>query len=109
MTIQSEIGKMLAKSSFIRVGYQIKINRKHRGMTIPQLAKFAKVTSKRMRSIERGNINNLRINTLIRIANAFDCAFDIRLRSISEAIRDVDRAPLVVPSFTEESNNARSN
>lgn len=109
MTTQNEISKMLTKVTFIKAGSQIKINRKHRGMTIPRLAKLAKVTSKRIRAIERGNFYNLKINTLIRIAHAFDLCVDLRFCAVSDACKEANKLPSVVPTFEEESINVRFN
>lgn len=104
MTMKRQFNNALMKLTFIKLGLEIKINRKHRGMSVPELAKRAKVTSNRMRKIERGNDYKLKIDTLTRIAQAFDCAYDIIFITTEEKIKRINEEPLIVPTFTEETN-----
>jgi transcriptional regulator with XRE-family HTH domain len=105
--MRQKFDNAILKLTYIKIGRQIKLNRQHRGMTVYQLAKWIKVTPKKMRSIERGNVGKLTIFTFVRLANSFDCAFDIKFTSRAEHIKQLNKEPEIVPTFEEEKDSVK--
>jgi hypothetical protein len=87
---------------------QIRILRKQRGPEWSQarLAKESKLTQGVVSRAEDPDYGNLTLNTLVRIAAGFDCAFIGRFVSFSEVgmwyTKLSDERSLEVPSFDEE-------
>ena len=88
---------------------QIRILRKQRGPEWSQarLAKESKLTQGVVSRAEDPDYGNLTLNTLVRIAAGFDCAFIGRFAPFSEVgmwyTKLSDERSLEVPSFEEES------
>lgn len=104
MTMQNNFFDALTKLTFLKLGRQIRINRKYRGMTVSQLAGRIKVTPKKLRTIERGHIGDLKIRVLVRIAHAFDCGLEFKLTSVLDQIKELNKEPEIVSTFTEETS-----
>ena len=94
-------------ASQIRMSLPVQIRelRKSRDMTQPQLAQLSGMTQPRISEIERPGERRLNIETLLRIASAFDVALQIKFVPFEELIdwgEGVDLDHFSVIPFTEE-------
>jgi len=105
MTMRDKFHDSLSKLTFIKLGLQIKINRKHRGFTVPRLAKRVKIGTTRLRAIERGDLSHVKLSTLTLLARAFDCGLSYNFINISDQIKEVNKEPEIVSTFEEDKNN----
>jgi transcriptional regulator with XRE-family HTH domain len=85
---------------------QIRVLRKQRGWSQAQLAQESKLTQGVISRAEDPDYGNLTINTLVRIAAGFDCAFIGRFVPFSELAKwytsVTDEKTLEVPSFADD-------
>jgi len=89
---------------------QIKVLRKQRGWSQAELAKQSKLTQGVVSRAEDPDYGNLTINTLVRIAAGFDCAFVGRFVRFSDLAdwytRLSDEKSLEIESFEKESTES---
>ena len=78
--------EFLFREMGLRVGRQVMLNRKARGMSVAKLASLANIRITHLKSIERGKIARVTLETFFAIAKAFDCALDIRFEKSQSAI-----------------------
>lgn len=84
---------------------QIRALRKQRGWTQPKLATEAEMKQPRISNMERPGGVHFTLETLRRLAEAFDVAFIVRFAPFSELLRwshDFSPDAFVVPSFNDE-------
>lgn len=87
------------------VATQIKVLREQREMTQAELADDAGMKQPRLSVLEQADYSNWSINTLKRLAKAFDVALTVRFDAFSDVILDFEglsRASLQRPSFRED-------
>jgi transcriptional regulator with XRE-family HTH domain len=94
-------------ASQIRIGLplQCRALREGRGWTQPQLAQAANMSQPRISEIERPGERKLNIETLLRLAEAFDVALDVRFvtfRDLVDAADKLDLDKFFVNSFNED-------
>jgi transcriptional regulator with XRE-family HTH domain len=94
-------------ASQIKIGLpmQCRALRENRQWTQPRLAEAAQMTQPRISEIERPGERKLNIETLLRLASAFDVALQVRFVPFSELIDDddaVDYANFSIPKFKED-------
>jgi transcriptional regulator with XRE-family HTH domain len=79
-------------ASQIRIGLpmQCRALRESRTLTQPQLAEAAGMSQPRISEIERPGERKLNIDTLLRLASAFDVALQVRFVTFSEFVDDDD-------------------
>src|ERR1700685_3923152 len=99
------------RSSFVEsqinmgLPFKIKALRKQRNWTQPQLAERAGMKQSRISAIERPGGGKLNIDTLCRLASAFDVALDVEFIPFGELMRrsdGLDPDSFTVKSFDEE-------
>lgn len=84
---------------------QCRALRESRGWTQPQLAEAAGMSQPRISEIERPGERRLNLDTLLRLASAFDVALQVRFVPFSELIDDdesLDAGDFYVASFDED-------
>jgi transcriptional regulator with XRE-family HTH domain len=85
---------------------QIRVLRKQRGWSQAQLAQESNLTQGVISRAENPDYGNLTVNTLVRIAAGFDCAFIGRFIPFSELANwytsVADEKALEVPAFSED-------
>jgi transcriptional regulator with XRE-family HTH domain len=84
---------------------QCRALRESRGWTQPQLAEAAGMSQPRISEIERPGERKLNLDTLLRLASAFDVALQVRFVPFSELIDDddsLDAEDFYVASFDED-------
>jgi transcriptional regulator with XRE-family HTH domain len=84
---------------------QCRALRESRGWTQPQLAEAAGMSQPRISEIERPGERRLNLDTLLRLASAFDVALQVRFVPFSELIDDdesLDTGDFYVASFDED-------
>jgi transcriptional regulator with XRE-family HTH domain len=96
-------------ASQIRIGLplQVRALRKSRGWTQPELAEYANMAQPRISEIEKPGERKLNIDTLLRLAAAFDVGLQVRFVPFSELINSsesLDLDTLWIPSFDAELN-----
>jgi transcriptional regulator with XRE-family HTH domain len=87
------------------VATQIKVLREQREMTQAELADDSGMKQPRLSVLEQADYSNWSINTLKRLARAFDVALTVRFDAFSDVILDFEglsRASLQRPSFKED-------
>ncbi|MFZ0663429.1 MAG: helix-turn-helix transcriptional regulator [Acidobacteriaceae bacterium] len=94
----------------IRVGLpmQCRALRENREWTQPQLAEAAGMSQPRISEIERPGERKLNLDTLLRLASAFDVALQVRFIPFSKFVDDdddVDLNDFRVPTFEEDLRN----
>jgi transcriptional regulator with XRE-family HTH domain len=94
-------------ASQIRVGLpmQCRALRESRDWTQPQLAEAASMSQPRISEIERPGERNLNLETLLRLASAFDVALQVRFVPFSQFVDDDDQLDLAnfyVSPFEED-------
>lgn len=91
----------------LSVATQIKVLREQRdNMTQQHLAEEAGMKQSMISRYENVNYSSWSINTLRKLAKAFDVDLEVRFRSFRELVESVDnfsREALQVPKFTEDS------
>ncbi len=96
-------------ASQIRIGLplQVRALRKSRRWTQPELAEHANMAQPRISEIEKPGERKLNIDTLLRLAAAFDVGLQVRFVPFSELINTsegLDLDNLWIPSFDTELN-----
>lgn len=89
------------------IAYQIKLNREARRLTQSRLASMIGTKQSAVCRYEDPTYGAHSIPTLIKIANAFDCALSVRLISYKELARQSaksGKSAFLVPKFSEELN-----
>jgi HTH-type transcriptional regulator/antitoxin HipB len=89
----------------ISVGTQIKVLREQRGWRQADLAREAEMPQPSVSRYENVNYSNWSINTLKKLARAFDVCLDVRFRSFGDLVTTVNefsRATLEVPAFRDD-------
>ncbi len=87
------------------VATQIKVLREQREMTQADLADEAGMKQLRLSVLEQADYSNWSINTLKRLAKAFDVALTVRFDAFSDIVLDFEslsRASLQRPSFKDD-------
>ena len=91
------------------IAWQIRINREGRKMSQRDLASKIGSRQSAISRAEDTSYGRHRLETLVKIANAFDCALQVRFVPYSSLARDSDdlsRAALYAPSYLEETTHA---
>lgn len=120
-TIQKKrtIWKKLAKSKAYRDAYaaatfkrwlpfQIRVMRERRGWKQGELGECSGLEQGVISRAENPNYGNLTINTILKIAAGFDCAFEGRFvpfSRLASTVADRSEGAANVPSFTDEMNS----
>jgi transcriptional regulator with XRE-family HTH domain len=91
----------------IRIGlpFQVKALRTAKSWSQGDLAQRAGMAQPRISEIERPGERSLNIETLLRLASAFDCALEVSFVPFSQLVRDsesFDPASFDVPTFQQE-------
>jgi transcriptional regulator with XRE-family HTH domain len=91
----------------IRIGlpFQVKALRTARNWSQGELAERARMAQPRISEIERPGERNLNIDTLLRLASAFDCALSVSFVPFSELVTSAesfDPGTFNVPTFQQE-------
>jgi transcriptional regulator with XRE-family HTH domain len=91
----------------IRIGlpFQVKALRTARNWSQGELALHAGMAQPRISEIERPGERSLNLDTLLRLASAFDCALEVRFTPFSQLVRDsesFDPENFAVPTFQHE-------
>lgn len=89
----------------LTIATQIKVLREQRDLTQEVLANEAEMKQSMISRYENANYSSWSINTLKKLAKAFDVFLDIRFRSFQslvELTEDFNRETLQVPKFTED-------
>lgn len=94
-------------ASQIRIGLpmQTRALRKSRDWSQPELAEYAGMAQPRISEIEKPGERRLNIETLLRLASAFDVALQVRFVPFSEFIdfsEDIDLDNFALDTFEEE-------
>lgn len=87
------------------IAAQIKVLREERGMTQSALAAKAKMAQPRLSIMENADYSNWSVNTLKRLARAFDLALSVKFEAFSEVILDFEemsKETLARPSFNDD-------
>lgn len=87
------------------IATQIKILREERDMTQFSLAKKAEMAQPRLSVMESADYSNWSVNTLKRLARAFDLALSVKFEAFSEVILDfeeMNKDTLSRPSFKDD-------
>jgi len=87
------------------IAWQIRANRKAKGWTQEQLALTLETTQSGISRLEDPEYGTHSIDTLLKLANAFDCALSVRFIAYSrlaEESVDLSEANLVAKGFDEE-------
>ena len=87
------------------IATQIKVLREQREMTQSGLAKKAEMLQPRLSVMENADYSSWSVNTLKRLARAFDLALTVRFESFSEAVLDFEemsKETLSRPSFKDD-------
>jgi transcriptional regulator with XRE-family HTH domain len=87
------------------IAAQIKVLREQRGMTQAALAKSAGMLQPRLSVMESADYSNWSINTLKRLARAFDLALSVRFDAFSGVVLDFEemsKEALSRPSFKDD-------
>lgn len=95
----------VASEISIGLPFQIRSLRKSRDLTQPELAEMAGMSQPRISEIETPGARNLSLDTLLRIAAAFDVALQVRFVSFGKLVGDsgsIDLNNFHVPAFAEE-------
>lgn len=93
------------------IAAQIKALRESRGLTQEKLAGLAGMKQSRISVLEDVNYDSWSINTLRKLARAFDVALVVKFESFSRRLEDIaqfNREALLVPAFTETAKLAAS-
>ena len=106
LSANKEYRSAFAKAQFKRlVPFQIRALRKNRHMSQEELAEKANLTQGVISRAEDSDYGNLTSNTILKIADGFDCAFVGRFVPFSELDEwfvDLSEDKVQVPSFEEE-------
>lgn len=84
------------------IAIQICSMRKSRGMSKYRLAKLSGVSAGSISRLESPGSKTFKLETLLKVASAFDVAMDVRFVPFSHAASRRDEALSTVPSFAEE-------
>jgi ribosome-binding protein aMBF1 (putative translation factor) len=87
------------------VAWQIKINRERRGLSQKELAKRIASTQSAVSRAEDPSYGRHRLETLVKVANAFDCALHVSFVPYSRLAKESDDLSpdtLYAKSYTEE-------
>lgn len=89
------------------VAWQIKANRVSRGLSQDDLAKLIGSGQSAISRLEDPEYGRHSIDTLTKLANAFDCALSVKFISYSQLAldsQDLSNESLLVPTFVQEAN-----
>jgi len=89
----------------LAIATQIKVLREQREMTQERLAREAGMKQSMISRYENVNYSSWGINTLKKLAEAFDVFLEVRFRSFRELVESTERfsrETLQVPAFTED-------
>lgn len=109
--MREKLGDPEYRSAFVQsqinigIPFQIRALRKERGWTQPYLAQKADMKQSRISAIEKPGGPKLNIDTLCRLASAFDVALDISFVPFGELVRksnNFDPDSFTVKSFDDE-------
>lgn len=95
----------VASHIFNGIAFQIKSMREHKPLTQKELGDLAGMKQERISVLENPNNSNVTIDTLRRIASAFDIALMIRFVPFSDLVKwDINLSPevLTAKSFEED-------
>ncbi|MDC7704021.1 helix-turn-helix domain-containing protein [Vogesella indigofera] len=87
------------------IAWQIKINRQKRNLSQRQLAEMIESTQSAISRIEDPTYGRHRLETLVKIANAFDCALQVKLVPFSKLAidgSDLSEEALFAIPYSEE-------
>jgi len=87
------------------IAWQIKANRKSRGLTQTQFAERLGTTQSGVSRLEDPAYGQQSLDTLVKVAHALDCALTVKFvpySQLAEESRDLSEEAMVVPSFEEE-------
>src|SRR5271155_3062172 len=87
------------------IATQIKVLREQRGLTQKELATAAEMKQSMISRYENANYSSWSVNTLKKLAEAFDVCLDVKFRSFGELVTAVDgfsRESLQVPKFAND-------
>jgi transcriptional regulator with XRE-family HTH domain len=87
------------------IATQIKVLREERSMTQSALAEKAEMAQPRLSVMENADYSNWSINTLKRLARAFDVAVSVKFETFSNVVMDFEemcREALSRPSFKDD-------
>lgn len=84
------------------IAIQVCAMRKSRGISKYRLAKLSGVSAGSIHRLESPGGKTFKLDTLLRVASAFDVAMDVRFIPFSQAASRKDAALATVPSFAEE-------
>lgn len=90
----------------MRVPTQIRVLREHRGWTQQELADKTRMLQPRISAMEHSGGSKLNLETLRRVASAFDCGLLVRFVPFSELARwfeEFDPENFSVPAFDHDS------
>lgn len=88
------------------IAWQIRANRKARGLTQADLAQLLETTQSGVSRLEDPEYGTHSIDTLLRVANAFDCALSVKFvgyAQLAEDSIDLSEQNLVAPTYDQES------
>lgn len=83
------LGVILQTMDYEKLGDNIRVYREFRGFTQEKLAELSNISEKHLSKIERGKIN-IKLDTLVNIANALNMSVDKVLTGISVLNTDND-------------------
>lgn len=83
------LGVILQTMDYEKLGDNIRIYREFRGFTQEKLAELSNISEKHLSKIERGKIN-IKLDTLVNIANALNMSVDKVLTGVSVLNTDND-------------------
>lgn len=87
------------------IAWQIRINREHRELSQAKLAKHIGTKQSAVSRAEDACYGKYNVNTLAKIANAFDCALEVRFIPYSKLAKrneDLSATSMIVKSYEEE-------
>ncbi|HEV2612511.1 MAG TPA: helix-turn-helix transcriptional regulator [Noviherbaspirillum sp.] len=87
------------------VAWQIKANRQKREMSQEELGRLIGTTQSGISRAEDPEYGKHSLETLVKMAHAFDCALSVRFipySKLAEESQDLSPAALYAPSFEEE-------
>lgn len=83
------LGVILQTMDYEKLGDNIRVYREFRGFTQEKLAELSNISEKHLSKIERGKIN-IKLDTLVNIANALNMSVDKVLTGVSVLNTDND-------------------
>lgn len=87
------------------IAWQVRVNREARNLSQRELAKKVGTQQSAISRLEDPTNGNLNIKTLLKVANAFECALSVRLISyaqLAEDSKDLSSSALTVSSYDQD-------